>query len=286
MLLPTPWPVSSSPTPLQPDSSPWARVYDKAHRLQAGDYQLLPGDSLAQFIDIIVSGKVNQYSLTLLEGWNIKQMMQAVNQHNAIKHTLQDVKIENLMKALDLPEGYPEGRFFPDTYYIHKNITDVEVLKRANRTLSKILDAAWQGRDKDLPYKTPYEALIMASIIEKESAVAEERTIISGVFINRLRINMRLQTDPTVIYGIGDAYDGNIRYRDLRKDTPYNTYTRKGLPPTPIAMPGRGAIEAAMHPADTKHLYFVAMKDKSGRHVFSSTLAQHVKAVDKHQRNR
>lgn len=264
----------------------WARLNDKAHRLQAGEYQLLPESTLAEFIDIIVSGKVKQYSLTLLEGWNIKQLIQAIHQHDAIKQTIHDVKPESLMQVLGLPDGHPEGQFFPDTYFIPKNITDVEVLRRAYADMSETLEQAWKNRDEGLPYKTAYEALTMASIIEKESAVADERTIIAGVFINRLRINMRLQTDPTVIYGIGEAYDGNIRRRDLRTDTPYNTYTRKGLPPTPIAMPGRGAIEAALHPAETKYLYFVAMKDNSGRHVFSSTLAEHEKAVDIHQRNR
>ncbi len=264
----------------------WARFNGKAQRLKAGDYQLQAGISIAAFIDIVIAGKVKQYSLTLLEGWTFKQFMQAINQHPAIEHQLAGLTDAEIMDKIGYPGEHPEGRFFPDTYYIHKNISDVEVLQRAYKVMQNTLNQAWEKREENLPYKNPYEALIMASIVEKESAVAEERPQIAGVFINRLRINMRLQTDPTVIYGIGDDYDGNIRYRHLRTDTPYNTYTRKGLPPTPIAMPGRGAIQASLHPLDTKYLYFVAMNDNSGRHVFSSTLADHNKAVDIHQRKK
>jgi UPF0755 protein len=191
---------------------------------------------------------------------------------------------EQIMERLGFKGEHPEGRFFPDTYYIHKNISDTEILLRAYNVMNKQLQSMWESRDNDLPLKTAYEALILASIVEKESAAAEERPVIAGVFINRLRKRMRLQTDPTVIYGIGEQYDGDIRFRDLRKDTPYNTYTRGGLPPTPIAMPGLGALKAVMHPEKTDYLYFVAINDDSGRHVFSSTLEQHEKAVDRYQR--
>ena len=190
------------------------------------------------------------------------------------------------MATLGYGDQHPEGRFYPDTYFIHKDTKDSDLLMRAYEQMETHLNALWAERDENLPFETPYEALIMASIVEKESAVPEERPVIAGVFINRLRKGMRLQTDPTVIYGLGEAYDGDIRFRDLRTDTPYNTYTRKGLPPTPIAMPGIGALEAVMHPADTEYLYFVATGDGSGEHVFSSTLEQHEKAVDKYQRKR
>ncbi|MDH5389444.1 MAG: endolytic transglycosylase MltG, partial [Gammaproteobacteria bacterium] len=210
----------------------------------------------------------------------------AINSHEAIKHELTDLSQKEILERLEIKHEHPEGLFFPETYNIHKNISDIDVLKRAYALTKKTLHDLWDGRDQDLPFETPYEALILASIVEKESAVEEERALIAGVFINRLRKNMRLQTDPTVIYGMGDNYKGDIRFRDLRNDTPYNTYTRSGLPPTPIAMPGYGAIKAVMHPAKTDYLYFVAFSDDSGRHKFSSTFAEHNKAVDKYQRKK
>ena len=264
----------------------WARVNGQATRLQAGEFEIQSGETLTDLLDDIVSGQVKQYSLTLVEGWNFKQFMQAVNDHEAIEHTLATQTNDEIMLALDLGELHPEGLFFPDTYFIHKNIKDIEVLQRAYQDMQRILKQQWDDRDENLPFNDAYEALILASIVEKESAVADERPIIAGVFINRLRKKMRLQTDPTVIYGMGDDYDGDIRFRDLRKDTPYNTYTRRGLTPTPIAMPGIGAIKAVMHPAKTEHLYFVAINDNSGRHKFSSTLDEHEKAVDKYQRKK
>lgn len=264
----------------------WARLKGLSHRLQAGEYAYSPNTSIADLINKIIKGKVIQHTLTLVEGWSFKQMMQALNQNEIIRHTLQGLSNEQIMEKLGYSGQHPEGRFFPDTFYVHRNMTDADVLKQAYNTMSKTLSTAWESREEGLPLKTSYEALILASIVEKESAAAEERPLIAGVFINRLRKKMRLQTDPTVIYGIGDKYDGDIRYRDLRTDTPYNTYTRAGLPPTPIAMPGREAIEAVMHPDKTNYLFFVAMRDNSGRHVFSSTLSEHQKAVNKHQKNR
>jgi len=264
----------------------WARVNGQATRLQAGEFEIKPGETLSDVLNNIVSGQVRQYSLTLVEGWTFKQFMQVVNNHEAIEHTLTTQTNNEIMLALGLGEQHPEGLFYPDTYFIHKNIKDIEVLQRAYQDMQRILKQQWAERDENLPFKNAYEALILASIVEKESAVAEERPVIAGVFINRLRKKMRLQTDPTVIYGMGDDYNGDIRFRDLRKDTPYNTYTRRGLTPTPIAMPGIGAIKAVMHPAKTEHLYFVAINDNSGRHKFSSTLDEHEKAVDEYQRKR
>ena len=264
----------------------WGRLSGKATRLQAGEYVFSPGQAISELIDDMVAGRVRQYSLTLVEGWTFREFLNAVAAHDAIEHTLKDTAYDDIMSVLGHEGEHPEGRFFPDTYFIHKNTRDTALLNRAYQQMEMHLNRLWSERDDKLPFKSPYEALIMASIVEKESAVAEERPVIAGVFINRLRKGMRLQTDPTVIYGIGESYDGDIRFKDLRTDTPYNTYTRKGLTPTPIAMPGLGALEAVMHPADTEYLYFVATGDGSGRHVFSSTLEAHEKAVDKYQRKR
>ena len=264
----------------------WGRLSGKATRLQAGEYVFSPGQALAELVDDMVTGRVRQYSLTLVEGWTFREFLNAVGAHEAVEHTLKETAYDDVMPALGYADQHPEGRFFPDTYFIHNNTKDTALLKRAYQQMDMHLNMLWSERDDKLPFKTPYEALIMASIVEKESAVAEERPVIAGVFINRLRKGMRLQTDPTVIYGIGEAYDGDIRFKDLRTDTPYNTYTRKGLTPTPIAMPGLGALKAVMHPADTGYLFFVATGDGSGRHVFSTTLEDHEKAVDKYQRKR
>lgn len=262
----------------------WARINGDATRLQAGEFEVHPGDTLSDLLDDIVNGQVHQYTLTLVEGWNFKQFMQAINDHEVIDHSLQNLTDEQIMSALGFEGEHPEGRFFPDTYFIHKNITDVDVLLRAHNVMTQTLQHQWDQRDEGLPFKNSYEALILASIVEKETAVADERPVIAGVFINRLRKKMRLQTDPTVIYGLGAGYNGDIRFRDLRNDTPYNTYTRRGLTPTPIAMPGTGALKAVMNPDKTDYLYFVAINDGSGRHKFSSTLEEHEKAVDQFQR--
>ena len=264
----------------------WTRLNGDAKRLQVGEYAINPGTTLSALLEDITSGRVRQYPLQLLEGWTFKQFMQAIQDHEAISHELGDLNQEQIINLLSIKHNHLEGMFFPETYYIHKNISDIDVLKRAHELMKKNIHGLWDERDEGLPFNSPYEALILASIVEKESAVEEERALIAGVFINRLRKNIRLQTDPTVIYGMGDNYKGDIRFRDLRKDTPYNTYTRKGLPPTPIAMPGLGAIEAVMHPAKTDYLYFVAFNDNSGRHKFSSTLDEHNKAVDKYQRKK
>lgn len=264
----------------------WARVTNQTTRLQAGEYVFSSGMSINGLLNNMVSGRSRQYSFTIIEGWMFKQVLSAMKANKQIVHTLKNYTPATAMKALGYPEQHPEGRFFPDTYYFTRGTTDVELLKRSYKHMQELLETEWQNRQPDLPFENAYQALILASIVEKESAVPEERPIIAGVFINRLRKKMRLQTDPTVIYGMGDLYRGDIRFRDLRRDTPYNTYTRFGLTPTPIALPGKGAIRAVMQPADTDYLYFVAYSDGSGRHVFSKTNAEHEKQVDIYQRKR
>lgn len=263
----------------------WSRITGQSTRLKAGEYSIPPGTTPFQLIAMMTEGKVKQYSLTIVEGWTFRQMMNAIRENPYIRHTLDDSDA-SIMKAIGHPGEHPEGRFYPDTYQFPKTMTDVAFLKRAYEDMSRRLERAWQQRDVGLPLKDAYDALILASIVEKESARADERRKIAGVFINRLQKGMRLQTDPTVIYGMGASYDGDIRFRDLKKDTPYNTYTRSGLPPTPIALPGQGSLDAVVHPEQTSALYFVAIGDDSGRHVFSDTLAEHEKAVDKYQRKR
>lgn len=260
------------------------RLTGSAKQLHAGEYELTPGMTVWQLHELLKKGKVRLYSLTLVEGFNFRQMMQAVHASEYLDHQLKGLSDQQIMQKIGYPDEHPEGRFFPDTYHFPRGTSDIRLLRQAYAEMQKRLERAWQQRDVGLPIKNAYELLTLASIVEKESAVAEERGIIAGVFVNRLRMGMRLQTDPTVIYGIGVDYDGDIRFRDLRRDTPYNTYTRHGLPPTPIAMPGQGALDAASRPEDTDYIYFVATSDQSGRHIFSTTLAEHERAVDIHQR--
>ena len=263
----------------------WGKLKRQETRLQAGEYLIKPGSSLADLLDNMVKGNVVQHGITLIEGFTFRQVLKIIHDNPAIKLETKNLSDKEIMARLGHTGEHPEGRFYPDTYYISHGITDLELLARAYQSMDKILTEEWNKRAENLPFKSPYEALIMASIVEKESAVAEERPLIAGLFVNRLRKKMRLQTDPTVIYGI-ENYDGNIRFKDLRKDTPYNTYTRHGLPPTPIALPGREAIHATLHPDKTKYLYFVAYGDGSGRHVFSTNLKDHERAVDKYQRKK
>jgi UPF0755 protein len=259
------------------------RLTGSAKQLRAGEYELTPDLNVWQLHELLKKGKVRLYGLTLVEGFNFRQMMQAVHASKYLDHQLKGLSDQQIMQKIGYPDEHPEGRFFPDTYHFPRGTSDIQLLRQAYGEMQKRLAQAWQQRDVGLPIKNAYELLTLASIVEKESAVAEERGIIAGVFVNRLRKGMRLQTDPTVIYGIND-YDGDIRFRDLRRDTPYNTYTRHGLPPTPIAMPGQGALDAASRPEDTDYIYFVATSDQSGRHIFSTTLAEHEQAVDIHQR--
>jgi UPF0755 protein len=220
---------------------------------------------------------VLQHDFTIVDGWTFRELREALARADKLKHPGAGLDDAMLMQRLGLPGELPEGRFLPETYAYVKGDSDLDILKRAHAAMEKTLAALWPQRDPDLPLASPYEALILASIVEKETGRADERAQIAGVFVRRLRYHMLLQTDPSVIYGMGASYDGNIRKRDLTTDTPYNTYTRAGLPPTPIALPGKPAIEAALHPAPGDALYFVARGD--GRHVFASSLAEHNRNV-------
>jgi len=261
-----------------------ARWTGKAGRIKAGEYHIPPATTAEELLDIFVEGKVVRHSITLVEGWTFRQMMQAIHGNEAIVHTLQGLSNEEIMAEVGSPDVHPEGRFLPETYHFTAGARDLDILRRAYRDMQALLISEWERRDGGLPYRTPDDALIMASIIEKETGRADERGRIAGVFVRRLKKGMRLQTDPTVIYGLGESFDGNLRRRDLESDTPYNTYTRGGLPPTPIAMPGRDAILAALHPEPGDALYFVARGD--GSHEFSPTLEAHQQAVNEHQLKR
>jgi UPF0755 protein len=226
-------------------------------------------------LDLLASGKVLSHRFTIVEGWSIKQLLDALGTDPVLQHTVTDVtELEDLA---GFPEGHPEGWFLPETYSFVRGDSDLEILRRAYNAMLESLAMVWAGRDTGLPYETPYELLIMASIIEKETSLESERADIAGVFVRRLLKHWRMETDPTVIYGMGEAYQGNIRRRDLKMDTPYNTYTRHGLPPTPIALAGLASLQAAAHPADGDAMFFVA--DGKGGHTFSSTLEAHNEAV-------
>lgn len=259
----------------------YARLNGRTGDLRTGEYRIEPRISPRGLLDLLTSGKAVQHSLTVIEGWTFAQMMKALGGNDAIRHTLKNHRPEEVMRAIGHEGEHPEGRFFPDTYLFQRGQTDVEFLRRAYDTMQRILDEEWQKRAENLSVSTPYEALILASIIEKETAVRSERFEIAGVFNRRLKKGMLLQTDPTVIYGMGESYEGDIRFRDLKEDTPYNTYIRAGLTPTPICLPGRDSINAALHPAEGDTLYFVSRGD--GSHVFSRTLDEHNAAVRKYQ---
>lgn len=252
-----------------------------ADKLKAGEYEIRPGTTPLHLLNQFVDGLVVQYNLTLLEGWTFNQVMDAIRNCRQLESTLTTNNPERIMEALGQPGIAVEGQFFPDTYHFPAGTTDLEFLRRANRLLLRILDEEWEQRSPDLPYQTPYEALIMASIIEKETGRADEREKIAGVFVRRMQKGMKLQTDPTVIYALGESYNGNIRRNDLAIDSPFNTYLYAKLPPTPIALSGRESIHAALHPEDGTALYFVSMGD--GSHYFSSTLEEHNRAVTKYQ---
>ena len=258
-----------------------AKISGKETYLQAGDYTLNKNITPYQLMLSLNHGKATQGNITFIEGKTFKQMREKLAKNDAIEATTTQLSDAQVIQSLGNGENHAEGLFFPDTFYFDRGTTDKVILKRSYDIMQTKLDAAWQNRAPDLPYKNSYEALIMASIVEKETGKASERPMIAGVFLNRLRIGMRLQTDPTVIYGMGEAYNGNIRRKDLLKDTIYNTYTRYGLPPTPIAMPGLASINAALHPESTKSLYFVGKGD--GSHAFSATLNEHNRAVAKYQ---
>ncbi len=263
-----------------------ARWSGLGKRIKAGEYRIKPGTTPTALLEQLVSGQVNTYNITLVEGWSFRQMLKSIRGHKALRHSIDGLKAAQIMSRLGYEGMHPEGRFLADTYNFPKGTTDLALLKRAFRAMQDLLQKEWDARDTALPFKDPYQALILASIVEKETALPQERPLIAGVFIRRLQKRMRLQTDPTVIYGMGDKYKGNIRRKDLRNDTPYNTYTRSGLTPTPISMPGRDAIRAVMHPAPGKALYFVAKNQGDGSHYFSDNLKQHNRAVRKYQLKR
>ncbi|SIR07620.1 UPF0755 protein [Janthinobacterium sp. TND4EL3] len=259
-----------------------ARIEGKTSKIKAGSYELKPGTTPQRLITQLARGEFAQESLTIIEGWTFRQMRAAMASHPGLKHDTVGLSDKELMAKISPEYVQPEGLFFPDTYLFAKGASEMQIFKQAHAAMIGRLSEAWDKRDPALPYKNPYEALIMASIVEKETGQKSERAMIAGVFVNRLKTGMLLQTDPTVIYGMGDNYQGKIRKRDLEADTPYNTYTRGGLPPTPIALAGAQSLTAALAPARTQALYFVARGD--GTSQFSANLPDHNRAVNQYQR--
>ena len=260
----------------------WFRLSGQSRQIRAGSYEWTGQASPWQILRKLVRGDQSSGSVTIVEGWNIRQVREALRKADNLKPESAKLSDAQLMQALEQPGVHPEGRFFPDTYTYSKGSTDLAVLRRAMRSMDSHLAAAWEQRNTKVPLRTPEQALILASIVEKETGLLSDQGQISAVFHNRLILGMRLQTDPTVIYGMGTRFEGNIRKSDLTTDTPYNTYTRDGLPPTPISMPGKAALYAALHPAPSKALFFVARGDGSSE--FSATLEEHNRAVNKYQR--
>jgi UPF0755 protein len=256
----------------------YARVYRLASAVKAGEYEIPPGITPRALLAKMVSGQVLLHSFTIVDGWRVEDMLGALRRNPDVAVTLAG-KTPDLMAKLGLPGMDPEGQFLPETYRFVAGTTDIELLRQAHAALARELDSDWTNRDPDIPLKDAYELLIMASIVQKESGLPQELGKIAGLYLHRLSIGMRLQADPTVIYGLGDRYDGDIRTVDLRTDGPYNTYTRVGLPPTPIALAGAAVIRATSHPEKTDAVYFVASPKDDGSHVFSSTLEQHNAAV-------
>ncbi|HEX4974554.1 MAG TPA: endolytic transglycosylase MltG [Pseudomonadales bacterium] len=253
----------------------------QSHLVKKGEYRLISGQTPLDMLELFVKGKVIQHPFTIVEGWTVRDLLAALAKEPKLKHTLGDVSDDKLLETLGLQPGSAEGLFFADTYHFVRFDSDISILKRAYERMDDVLKKEWVLRASALPYGQPFDALIMASIIEKETGVPEERPEIAGVFVRRLQKNMLLQTDPSVIYGVRDIYNGNLTREHLQLDTPYNTYLHVGLPPTPIALPGKGALHAALHPNEGEALYFVAKGD--GRHCFSSTLEEHTVAVKKYQ---
>lgn len=260
----------------------FARLLGRAGQIKAGVYQLDQAVSRMELLTMITRGNVSTSRVTIIEGWSFRQLRDALDASPHLRHDTQGLSDSEILQRIGAFEAHPEGLFLPETYYVAAGSSDIQLLKVAYHLMQQRLDEAWQARSPNLPLETPYQALILASIVEKETGTPGDRPMIAGVFVNRLRIRMMLQTDPTVIYGMGAQFDGNLRRRDLTRDTPYNTYTRGGLPPTPIAMPGRAALQAALHPASTDALYFVARGDGSSH--FSSNLNAHNRAVNRYQK--
>ena len=264
----------------QPDLLRWyARLTGQASAVRAGEYLIAAGTTPRELLRKFVDGSVKLYSFTIVEGWNVRELLDALAAHESIDHGLTDEDWPAVLETLAADAGHPEGLFLPETYHFPKGTSDIELLRQAHQHMQAALDEEWQNRASGLPIADPYEALILASIVEKETARADERARIAGVFTRRLEQGMRLQTDPTVIYGVGADFDGNLTRRHLNTDTPYNTYTRRGLPPTPIALPGRAAINAALNPTPGTELYFVATGLGDGSHKFSTTKDEHDTAV-------
>ncbi len=262
----------------------YARWTGEANAIHAGEYLIESGTTPRELLGIFTTGNVRLYSFTIVEGWNHREMLAALQAHPEIVAEMSPDDWPAMLADLGADASWPEGLFLPETYRFPRGTSDRELLRQAYELMQQTLDEAWADRSESSPVQTPYEALILASIVEKETARADERKRIAGVFARRLDRRMRLQTDPTVIYGIGPDFNGNLTRRDLRTDTPYNTYTRHGLPPTPIAMPGQAAIEAALHPADGEELYFVATGLGDGSHYFSVTKEEHDAAVQEYLR--
>ena len=266
----------------------WLRLYGRLNpeqtRIKAGDYEFLSGMTPLAMVETMVEGKVKLWSVQFIEGWTFRDLRAALARSERLKQVTTDWSENQVMAAMGAEGQHPEGWFFPDTYMFSGGESDLDILKRAYNRMVAVLEEEWQNRSEGLPYDSPYEALIMASIVERETGVPWERQEVAGVFVRRLHKGMRLQTDPTVIYGMGDQYEGRIRRSDLRAYTPYNTYRIDGLPPTPIALSGRDSIHAALHPAEGDTYYFVARGD--GSHKFSRTLAEHQQAVREYQLNR
>lgn len=261
-----------------------ARALGRSQEIKAGSYELAAPVNPLELLDKLTRGDVTLAELAFIEGWTFRQTRAAIEANAALRGDSRGLSDAEILKRLGAAETHPEGLFFPDTYLFSKGSSDFDLLRRAYLRMQKLLAREWAARDPALPYRTPYEALIMASIVEKETGRAADREMVSGTLVNRLRINMRLQVDPSVIYGLGDAFDGNLRKRDLLQDGPYNTYTRSGLPPTPISMPGLASLRAALHPAQTKALYYVSRGDGSSQ--FSRDLDEHNRAVAKYQLKR
>jgi UPF0755 protein len=261
----------------------WARIKGRDRTIKAGNYELTQGTTLARLLDKLTQGDVTQTAFTIVEGWTVRDLRAALKKHPGIVSVVADLPDSALMQKIGAAESAPEGMFFPDTYYFATGSTDASLLARAYRIMQQRIAAAWEVRASELPLSTPYEALTLASVVEKETGRPADRPLIAGVFINRLRRGMRLQTDPSVIYGMGDQFSGNLKRRDLDADHAFNTYTREGLPPTPIALPSQASIDAVLHPPSTPFLYFVSRGDGSSE--FSTNLADHNRAVAKYQRN-
>lgn len=261
-----------------------ARVTRQANGIKAGSYEVEAGVTPIALLAKLTRGDVSQAELALIEGWNFRQLRQALDRHPDLRHDTAGLSDAEILMQLGIDAKHPEGQFFPDTYLFGRRSSDLDVLRRAHQNLQRVLDREWSRRAEGLPYRSSYEALIMASIVEKETGRAADRPNVASVFVNRLRAGMLLQTDPSVIYGLGLGFDGDLKKRDLVTDTPYNTYTRLGLPPTPIAMPGTAALKAALNPPATDYLYFVARGDGSSE--FSRNLDEHNRAVARYIRKR